>query len=339
MKAGRIALRLVAVAALCGLLGEAVARQWLTSPSAQMGDAELGWTWRPGATVANHKEGRARLHINARGLVDDELTPKGDRRRVIGLGNSFLEALQVDHAAQYPTLLEAALARPGQPGLDYVNAGRSAMGPPHYPLVSARLLDLQPDLWIVHLGEGDVLHLLGAQIQGGQVRPPPVAADRWKARVAPIIDRSALATYLMRRFKPLITRWLAPAGPAEPPLDDTTPQAAEVAVQRLTLILRELGDTAPVWVVHTPTLRYGVAGATEDLAPHEGRIYRAAAQAASARYVSAGPALVASYQRTGQPPVGFQNHTVGAGHLNAQGHQAVAEALQAPLRAWLEGRP
>ena len=332
----RVALVLLALTGLA----EAGTRAWLTSPSGQISDPEIGWAWRPGVTVFNGSEGGARLRMNALGLNDDELEPTPGRR-VLVLGNSFTEALQVSRAENFTSQLEAHV-----PGLDAVNGARSAMGPAHYPVVADRLVaPLAPDALVVALGAGDLDHLLGPQTDARRtpdgalaaVELVPEAKDALKAAFEPLLSRSALATYLMRRYKSVVMGWVdgaraltdgdaAVAAPPPPPELDT----AE-ATERLAFVLTALTRNGPVLVLDVPELRYQPARQVESAAPAVSAVYRAAAARAGARYVDAGPELVAAYRATGRPGHGFDDVQPGYGHLNAEGHAAVARALAAAL--------
>lgn len=332
---GRVAFRLVVVVLTLTLVGEGVARLWITSPSGQVFDPELGWAWRPGATVLNRKEGGAPFVVNALGLNDDEITAKGDRFRLLGFGNSFMEALQVERSDNYTARVEA-----GRAGLDFVNLARSAMGPAHYPLVLKRYAErLEPDLLVVSLGEGDLVHLMGPTVaverSGGRItRVSPLleGKDRLKDLFGPLLSRSALATHMMRRLKPVV----------QGVLDAPAPEAASAAPAKLDLveaearlawILTEMRRVAPVLVLDVPQLRYLPAGTTMLGDPTEGHTYQRAATGV-ADYLDAGPALIATYRASGQPGHGFSNLEVGRGHLNERGHEAVAAALL----GWLEAR-
>ncbi len=321
----RLALRIVVVLVTLTLVGEGIARLWITSPSGQDFDPELGWAWRPGATVLNKKEGGVPFVVSPEGLNDAPLAPKGQRLRVLGFGNSFMEALQVDRDDNYTSLVERA-----RPDIDFLNLARSAMGPAHYPVVLQRYTHTEPDLLVVSLGEGDLVHLMGptVAVRDGGVHLVLEQKDRIKDLFGPLITRSALATHLMRRMKPVVMNVLAMDmldGPATPPatLD------LEAADARLVEVLRHLRRSAPVLLLDVPQLRYLRGGETELGDPDESATYARAATLAGVDYLDAGPALRDAYAIGGQPGHGFDNLRIGTGHLNERGHAAVAAALTA----------
>jgi hypothetical protein len=325
---GRI---VVVIVAMLGL-GEVVTRQWLTSPSGQDFDAELGWVWRPGAHILNASEGGADIRVNERGLIDDPLTPKNGRTRILGFGNSFMEALQVPIAHNYTSLVERKVA-----DVDVVNLARSGMGPGHYPTVLRRFAALEPDSLLVSVGYGDLDDVMAPNVNverdaaGGIHRLwlTVDAKDRLKRVFAPIITRSALATYLMRRFKPVVMGWRAAwreLKGAPDPQPATAPLDYRAAEERLSFVLRRLQTSAPVVVLDIPHIVYRAEGASLG-APEEVAVFRRAARAAGVDYLDAGPALISAYARTRQPLHGFANLKIGSGHLNEAGHAVVADVV------------
>ncbi len=342
--ARRAVARVVLVTLALLVAGELGARLWLTSPSGQLHDAELGWTWRPGAEVFNGSEGGARIQINGLGMNDAEVgvVPPG-RRRVLVLGNSFTEALQVPASANFTSVLESL-----ETDLDVVNAARSAMGPAHYPILAGRHAPpLAPDVILVAVGAGDVDHVMGPTTAVSRrpgaaidaVRPVAEGKDALKASFEPLLARSALATYLMRRYKQAILDWAdAARGLTGQPAVAASPAQAGAqhdlgdATARIAWVLRDLAAHARVVVVDIPELDYRPRRAAVPAAPAVTGVYRRACEASGARYVDAGAELVAAYERTGHPGHGFHDVQLGFGHLNEAGHRAVARALAPALR-------
>ncbi len=339
MTLSTILLRLSVVGLVLLGAGELVSRAFLTAPSAQDYDAELGWVWRPGALVFNANEGGAPITVNERGLIDDALTAKAGRRRALVLGNSFTEAIQLPVAENFTSRLERQLT-----GWDIVNAGRSAMGPAHYPVVAERLRDLEPDLLVVVVGQGDLTHLLGPETVAERspdgrvlrVRPAVAAKDELKRYFEPLLSRSALASYLMRRLKPVVLDWLDAlrgGDESEVAQDAGVGQEGE-AVARLAAVLVELRTRAPVLLVDVPHIAYEASRRGRRAAPTETRVYSEAAALAGVPFLDVGDPLLAAYAATGIPGHGFANNAVGSGHLSPEGHAAVGTAL-AESQVWL----
>ena len=340
---GRIAVKVTIIAVTMLALGEVLARAFLTLPSAQDPDDELGWRWSPGAIIFNGSEGGARIRINALGLVDQEVGDKRGRIRLLGFGNSFMEAIQVPLEANYTSRTEALV-----PEVEFVNLARSAMTPAHYPVVLRRWATrLQPDLLVVSLGLGDIAHLMDPNVtvtrdEAGRIRDihvPVEAADKLKATFDPLLRHSALATYMMRRLKPVISKWLWPA-PAPQAQKDAweDPRTWRLGGERLAAILTQMKGTAPVVALEVPYIAYGPGREAHFGEPQEREAFERAAREAGVPLVDAGPAMIAHYRATGEPSNGFQNHRIGAGHLNETGHRVVAETLAAWLRAEVVAR-
>ena len=93
----------------------------------------VGWKHRPGAhgwaqqCVDDAPEWRSYTRINDHGLRDRDVPyARTAAFRILVLGDSFTEGMQVDEDATFPKRLEATLAAGGQPGLEVINAGMSA---------------------------------------------------------------------------------------------------------------------------------------------------------------------------------------------------------------------
>ncbi len=332
-------IRALLVAAVLLGAGEGVTRAFLTSPSGQGFDPELGWGWVPGTVIANYKEGGAPFVVNELGANDDPVSPKQGKLRILGLGNSFMEALQLPRSQNYTSRLEALA-----PGVDFVNLARSAMGPAHYPVVLRRHVDaLDPDLVVVGLGEGDLFSFGGGVElvkEGGRVVDVKLRAeskDQLKESFRPLLAHSALATHLMRRLKPLVAGLLADdPGPAP-----VGPRDLRPAFEAMRIVMRQVVAVGrPVVVLFVPGMDYLASGETRINDAAADALVRAAVREVELEtgkpipWLDAGGALADLYRRTGKPGHGFHNLRVGTGHLNAAGHDAVARVLV----DWLERR-
>lgn len=145
--------RLVAlgIAVLAGLfLGEIVLRVLgFSAPIFHQPDPVLGHSLIPGAEGWQSEEGRAWVEINDQGMRDRERArtkPPGTVRIAV-LGDSFMEAIQVDLEQSFCARLEAELAARGRPRVEVLNFGCSGHGTGQALLaLRKKVWEFEPDL-------------------------------------------------------------------------------------------------------------------------------------------------------------------------------------------------
>jgi hypothetical protein len=153
------ALRLQEWAQMNARIGRTKARARLYQP-----DPDLEWFHRPGAESIASSPGEFRLpvRINSQGLHDREYrvarTPGSTR--ILFLGDSFLQALQVPAPQSAQDLIEEGLTRrlesSGRGPVEVINAGVAGYGPGHELLLYRRMAPVwQPDLVLVLLCMGN----------------------------------------------------------------------------------------------------------------------------------------------------------------------------------------
>lgn len=329
------------------IAAEVGVRLFITSPSRQIFDPELGYTYRPHSVIFRTKEGGARIHINSLGMNDEEPEEKAGRFRVIALGDSITEALQVPSRDNYTSISEELA-----PSLDVINAARSAAGPLHYPIILSRVQDrLLPDLILVQFSPKDLDDILKTPAvflvdeETKKIREITLEVarkEKLKEIIRPLIQRSALATYLIRRLKPVVndlirfySRKSLVLG-QKPALAFARPEnAPRDPVKILAHILEKLSERSPVVAMHIPALTYlhGRRAEISEESLKEELIFRQASELAGVPFLQTATYLSAVYAETGQPPHGFANYQIAHGHLNEAGHRAVAMALTDFLRA------
>jgi len=333
------ALRLFFVGMIVLAATELFVRVFLTSPSQQIFDPETGFRYVPHATIFRSKEGGATIHLNGLGLNDDEITHKPEKFQIVALGDSITEAFQVPADVNYTSVAERLNRK-----LDIINMGRSAAGPLSYPIVLDRIRKIvQPTYIVVQLSPYDVEDLLrpNARVTQDtktgkivQVKLQSTQKNLLKQAVRPIIRHSALATYLMRRWSPLVKEVIenfdALGGikaHAKAPAEKV--KEKHQAAMRLAYVLEVLKRTAPVVVLNVPSLDYfqGRRAQISKLSHDERKVFREAARMANVPFIDTSSTLKKVYLETGQPPHGFANHRIGVGHLNPAGHQAVGKSL------------
>ena len=100
-------------------------------PSPAVPDTLIGWRFKPGASYVFKKEGFSEGRINSLGLrdVEHEYRKPADVYRILFLGDSYVEALQVDLDSCFAKRVEEVLsARIPGGKFETVNTGRSGMG-------------------------------------------------------------------------------------------------------------------------------------------------------------------------------------------------------------------
>lgn len=344
-------LALAALVILAG--GEVLVRLWITGPSIHAFDPDIGYSYRPNSELFQAKEGVTRLHFNALGLNDTEITPKDGRCRVMVVGDSYTTALQVPQAQNFSSVAERLDSR-----LDVVNGGRDGLFLGDLHKVSARLLPaVQPDL---------VVYVVSQRAVEADIRLPEFsvvtdpatgrvtdavmrveAKEALKETFAPLLRESALATRLSSQLQPaavsalqMMQGWRAwlPAGstaqaaaPAAAPAAAASRPADE---EVLRYVFRRLGDGAPAALLYIDALTYkpNRQAAVAPTSAKAEATARRAAERAGIPFFATGEPLAASVAQTGQPPYGFHNALLPGGHLNAQGHEAVGRALAGLVR-------
>jgi len=330
--------------------GELFARALLTSPSTQRFDPAIGYVNGPGRTF-QAREGFQRLQLNELGLNAPPAGPRSPGRpRVLFIGDSMTFAAQVPREANFVSRVGRLL-----PALETINAGRDALGPQDWPALVARLEPaLKPDLIVLMASRGDAFDLRDAKVTiahdpagqpTGLVRAPS-DRDALQERLEPIMRRSALTTFLVRRANSELTAlrtgdswtgWMMRGGAATIAARNSGAEKLDrPAIEaQLDEILRLVGRDRRIAIVALPAFRYE-AHRKVDLEPRsqaEAGLFEAAARHAGVPFVDAGPAMAAAYARTGRPLTGFANSRLGEGHLNAWGHAVVADAIARGFQA------
>lgn len=320
---------------------EAVVRQ--TEFDRFIWDPEVGQLHRPGVEARFSREGFGRSHWLAKGLRRDPRPVADARKRVLVIGDSFTESLQVGDGQVFTALTNDRLRRDGI-DVAVLNAGMAGLAPSDYVYEAPRhLREFQPAWTVVVLSdhdlEGDswdVAKVHFAVDSGGRIelRQPSTSKDPNASSARRIYealtDHIALVRFVRLRLHdfaagvadepPLFrggqTRAPKPARPAAPParVMFEIAQLKEAYAGRLTILLVCTFDPQRPT---TPSLT-------------ETRLLDAAS-ALGVRVVTTrgGYSEVAA---EGRAPFGFANSAFNAGHMNALGHEVTSRALSSELR-------
>jgi len=279
-----------ASALAAALLFEVILRAvGFSAPAWYRPDPALGWALRPGVEGRFNREGNAYVRINSAGLRDREhaIEKPANAYRIAVLGDSYAEAMQVERADAFWSLLEGELERcEYQPGkrIEMINFGVSGFGTAQeYVMLEAVAMRYRPDLVLLQFMNGNDVSDNSSALNAEKLRPY-FAVDEthglvrdasfaetdafrsrtaaWKRALRRLADRSRVVQ-LVRAFKQME---LAPRARAEemiepgvnvavlvPPRDPSWQSAWEVT-ERLILAMHDhLGTRGvPLVVLTTP---------------------------------------------------------------------------------------
>ena len=356
----RRALLLLAIAGAQFALFETALRAWGHSEAAPafqalfMPDPVIGYRLRPGArTRFTTAEFDTRIAINGQGVRDEaEIGPKpANERRIVVLGDSLVLSVQVEARLTFCRLLEDRLNRGGG-AIHYrvINAGVQGYGPVEELLLFRQVARaFEPDLVIVTVFVGNDAEeaVTSAPRLQGATRPAGDAiSGSILTRMRRLVRRSMVLQVLRLRVVAVTDRLPRFGAPPEPPLQSyaaqPVPRIAEglrIARECVQAIASESAASgARVMVMLMPArfqvdeadyrrLKDAVEGAGGQLVRDAAttRFEEALAPLRIPRF-DALPALRAALPG---PDVFFQQ-TV---HLTPRGHEIVAEALEAFIRA------
>jgi hypothetical protein len=293
-----------------------------------------GWVYRN--TTVRHllTEGHGVSHWDDSGIRVSPFRPSAASTRVLALGDSMTEALQVSDAEVYTARLELALQRngwqvavldAGRSSLsvaDYIAAARSYQGEfhPSWTVVQLRLDDLTTDCRIptrTHFVDGSSpLEVTVVSPRFGRLSSLLIQFRHSSALVDQTIGRATVLN-ATARLPPLFRGGDAPmstagvtAAPAYP-IEEELGMLAAAWDGRLTIAL--IPD-------HSPT-----AGTIEERSIaycHQQGISIVDLRSAFLQF---------DHERAS--PFGFSNSAYGVGHLNAEGHGALALLLADELNS------
>lgn len=328
----------------------------------QRGPAAL-WQLHPGQGLSHAPrtrgqvtapEYRAQVSINAAGFADydHDLIPPPGRYRIAILGDSFIEAVQVDRSLNLCSRLAASL--PATPGRSYevFNFGVAGAGTAQaYELFGAQVRPYRPNLVLLAFYPNDVLNN-SYELEPKKYKPFYTLNSGRLERLAPgdprVQGRNPVLAWW--RGHSFIYRFWRDHRPEAVPLElqvyapGDTPawaRAWEVTAALIRALARQVqaagGDFMVLYLPSRYELypdwraaalqRYPRAAALPWDWGKPGVRLQAICAAAHLHYLNLAPRL-AAYPL--EPRLYFQRD----GHLTAAGHQAVAASLQAALAVW-----
>jgi hypothetical protein len=287
-------------------------------------DPEIGYLQAPG-TVHWSSEAHATSVWTADGLRR-RAPPRMDVPRVLVVGDSVTEALQVDDGLPFPDRLEAKI-----PELQFLNAGRSTMSTADYvafgPLWIRRF---SPTWTVIQVKDNDFTNdafdprdRSHFEMTGGALRLVPMVSPPVNRLDFQLEQRCMLLTLLhlraaelRRSGKEMLRPHASAVTEPEPnyPVEEIVDLLASTYGGRMTIALvasydpkepSEATDVERRVLGHCRLRGYSCVSSRE---------------------------AYPEFQRQGTAPFGFPTTAFNVGHLNAEGHEAFAEIIAPEIR-------
>lgn len=290
-------------------------------------DPEIGYLQSPGI-VKWSSEANASSTWTVHGLRRSA-PPRADQPSILVVGDSITEALQVDDGLPFPDRLEQKLS-----GIQVLNAGRSTMSTADYiSLAPVWRLRFAPAWTIVQVRDTDFttdafdqmgrshFNLTGGVLKLVPIVPPPVTRFDFRLR-----QHSMLLMLIYLRFSEARNGVSAIIHPPES-------AGAHVAAPQRDYPVEEIVDLLDRAYNHRLTI---AVVASYD--PKDPLVETDVDRRVLSRCRSLGLSCVTSrvryhdFQHRGTAPFGFPTSKFNTGHLNAEGHEALADVLAEEMK-------
>ena len=332
---------------------ELIIRLLISSPCTQMADSTLGYMNEPLTRFIFSSEGYSRERFNRIGFNDKDTIPGTGIKRMFVVGDSYSESFQLAQSKSYVQLLENKLNEPEtSQTVDVIKLARDGFNPAHYPLVIDRFIDdFQPDLIVLqfwnHSG-GDLYspYIACEYDEAGNViglELSQSSEDIGKDALRIVINNSALIYHALRRYKPYIMKtvgWFSglgnflqkqnsvtknnedeqyDAGKEQRSLDDMK--------KKITFIVEEImSHNTELLIFYIPRPGIYFQGDNKQVSDTL-QALKTVTGVKGVPFVDLSNSIKEYYINNVNPLNGFANTFPGTGHLNAQGHNLIAQEL------------
>jgi len=304
------------------LFWEIVVRLCVVSPAKINHDPELGPMKAAYVDVLRTYEGFSRFTTDAYGFNNDALPMHLPAQRLLILGDSFVEAEQVNRTDNFVARLNAL------PRVLAYNAGISGIDPRAFSVLLARFQPiLHPTRLILCVNGGDLSALTSTRLPHDDA---PTGVKRW---LQPLFAHSALMTHLNWKYK---SEWVAWWQKLRGVQDEVKHTEADVVsqkkIQRNLLNWQQLlslwkQQGVPMLLLVMPAISYTPNGVVILDSP-EADAMADVAKKLGVDVLRLEQAFADDFRQSGRVALGFSNSHLGSGHLNAQGHRIVADLLR-----------
>jgi lysophospholipase L1-like esterase len=285
------------------------------------------------------KEGYGRTVLNELGLRSPPLGAlPADAFRVLVLGDSYTQAMQVSDEVAFPEHLSELLGTSSS----VINSGREGGSPADYiALETFNKTTFQPDSVVVQLNEADFTRDLLSKNQTFYYEPTAqgytlrenkalVSSNALASRFVGL--QSILNFSVMRLALERIEGLRAGKTDIAAPEANQPPQS-DGSLERFVVQELKKAYSTPI-LLYIPEINYFANDYAE---PHLTEQYLAeAARDADVTFISLLPDFAELYKTEHKTAHGFANTQPGMGHINALGHQIVAERLVQALSPMLD---
>ena len=312
-------------------------RRWIETPATAVLSLRFGVVHRPHVRLVFSTEGWSEQVTNAYGFVDQEVRAQRPRIRALLLGDSFSEGLETAQRLRLDQVAERA-----DPGLEVINTGGPRKFMAHYAAFLPEFQkEFSPDVVVVQVDDGDVPDLADPQMLvevreqvAGRSKfpladaPPP---RMWLGRLRELLRQSGMLRRvyahldllsIQERARFLRKFGLIPPEPAD--AQRSIPERARIEADSLLDAI--IAVNPRVVLLYVPHLGY-FARPPVHAEPASRAFWHALAERHDVLLVDPTDAMLADYERTGQPLHGFSNSTIGAGHINARGHAVIGRLM------------
>lgn len=328
-------IKLTAALLVSLMLLEIMVRTLVLSPAREQYVENIGYGHAPLSEVLRTYEGYTRLRVDSMGLNNPPLPEPLPGHRLLVMGDSFVEALQVMREENFEFRLQQAWS--GSDSVLVYNAGSDGSDPSFDPDIVDWLMPyVRPQALLLCVNAHDLTEMSRWPVRRnnngeitGFVHDVP-APDGLKRVVLWVYAHSALVTHLKWKYENDIRKWWQSLTAESVAVDR---QAGKRTVdfhtgeERWQWILQQLSARGMVvTVLLMPEIRYSATG-VEAVDSERRQRLQAVAEALGIPVLDGNQPLLAEFAHSGQPGVGFANTHFGEGHINARGHAALASWL------------
>jgi len=317
--------RLKAIGLLLAILAcsELWVRMFVVSPANVVFDEALGPMKAPFSHILRTYEGHGEYTNDAYGFNNDAWLNQNNTYRWLVLGDSFVEAKQVPREQGFVGRLNA------HADIAAYNAGYSGADPRSFPILAARFIPVvKPTDLLLCVNADDLTSL------SSDTLPKYTAPTGLKLFLQPLFAHSALATHLNWKYKPVLQAWWSKWHSSPQNASEKAHQAEGTLFKlRWSHILQTMQTYGiPLRLVVFPSIHYS---ATQAHIVPDWRITTMiqVAQSKGIQVIQMDDEFVQDFKQTRHVAFGFMNSHLGTGHLNAHGHQLVANVILQKLHA------